>query len=614
MTHARITLRPTPAGLLPRIALLCVLGAATTPATGSSPDTLEAALPGVTVEASRATETNASAPFAVTIVERSPAQIATESGTSLQDVLAAVPGVWVNDRGHFALGERIIIRGAGWRSAFGVRGVMVVLDGVPLTMPDGQAFADVVEPSLIRSAEIIRGPASVFWGNAAGGVLYLQTRPADAAPALRLRGMVGGYGERHVLAESNISVGRARIAAFASHIGREGYRAHSDGSFQRAGVHARLPVGRRTLVTASAAGVIQDAQNPGGLTADQFQADPRQVDDQYISYQTGKESLQLQAILTVDHALPFGTLSASAYGVRRDLDNPLPFRYVAVDRLAGGARARLTGAPSRRLRWSVGADFGLQQDDRKNFDNASGRPSGDATLDQIEDVTNVAGYAYVSATVLPRLEVSAGMRYDAIRFAMDDHFLENGDESGARRFRAASPSLGVGYRLGTALLFANVSTAFDVDQRVVAQVMWSKGAGISFTTDDASALYRTTGRTRSATRIGATMAIGVPKPAMPWMNEAKTQPNASTRNIEFRLCFCTPVCRAWNAPAAVPIRNTSRAAMRSAGSTSGRPMRKQISSTPRPPGAWDTRAMENEARKIPSTSKKLTLSEAGMAK
>src|SRR5690606_37391328 len=80
--------------------------------TAAERDTLEVILPSITIEATRAAETDDSAPFAMSVVERPHARVATESATSLQDVLSAVPGLWVNDRGHFALGERIIIRGA----------------------------------------------------------------------------------------------------------------------------------------------------------------------------------------------------------------------------------------------------------------------------------------------------------------------------------------------------------------------------------------------------------------------------------------------------------------------------------------------------------------------
>ena len=424
-------------------------------------DTLEASLPPVTVEAARAAETTLSAPFALTVLHRAPDEVRTETATSLQDVLATVPGVWINDRGHFAMGERIIVRGTGWRSSFGVRGVMVVLDGVPLTMPDGQAFADVVDPSRIRSAEIIRGPASVFWGNASGGVVYLKTMPHTGGPRLRFRGMTGTFGERHLLAESSFSVGRGSVALFGSHQNRDGFRSHSSGRFDRAGLHARIPVGARTVITATAAGALQDAENPGALTAAELELDRSQVSPSYISSVSGKESLQLQFSVGADRATSIGTVSASVFGVRRDLDNPLPFAYIDVDRLAGGARLSVSSDPARRLRWSAGGDVGRQADDRRNFENDAGRPGAAATLNQLETVTNAAAYAYGSAMLTPSLDLSLGVRADVIHFEMEDRLLDNGDESGDRGFRAISPAVGLSYQAGSAFLFANFGTSFE---------------------------------------------------------------------------------------------------------------------------------------------------------
>ncbi|HEX7071888.1 MAG TPA: TonB-dependent receptor, partial [Rhodothermales bacterium] len=350
----------------------------------------------------------------------------------------------------------------GWRSAFGVRGVMLVVDGVPLTMPDGQAFADVIDPSLVRSAEVIRGPASVFWGNASGGVIYLKTRP-ESTPFVRLRGMTGSYGERHVVGEALIRTSDSgRLSLFGSHTGRDGYRDHSGGRFERGGLHFRHRLGDRTFLSATAAGALQDAENPGGLTAAQVESNRRQVDPVYVRSGAGKESLQLQAVVAIEHALPLGTLSASAFGVRRDLDNPLTFAFVEVDRLAGGGRVSFASDRSKRLRWALGADIGRQVDDRRNFENDAGVPGPTPTLDQLELVTNAAAFGYLTAEVIRHLDVSAGLRLDATRFEMEDRLVENGDESGDRSFTAWSPSIGVSYQVApSVVIFANYATSFE---------------------------------------------------------------------------------------------------------------------------------------------------------
>src|SRR5690606_9117324 len=84
------------------------------------------------------------------------------------------------NRYNFALGERISIRGFGARSQFGVRGVKVLVDGLPATFPDGQTSLSHVDLGLLARTEVIRGPAAALYGNTAGGVIQLETvAPSD---------------------------------------------------------------------------------------------------------------------------------------------------------------------------------------------------------------------------------------------------------------------------------------------------------------------------------------------------------------------------------------------------------------------------------------------------
>ena len=57
---------------------------------------------------------------------------------SLDETLLLIPGLTVSNRNNPSQDPRISIRGFGARSAFGVRGIRVLRDGIPLTLPDGQ--------------------------------------------------------------------------------------------------------------------------------------------------------------------------------------------------------------------------------------------------------------------------------------------------------------------------------------------------------------------------------------------------------------------------------------------------------------------------------------------
>ena len=440
------------------LTLLCCLSA--TLAFAQQPvDTLEVTLPEVEIEAVRASETEATAPFAVSVLTRSPEEVALTPGTSLDEVLEGLPGVWINNRSHDALGERLSIRGMGWRAQFGVRGVQVLLDGIPLTMPDGQAVLDIADPAFIRRAELVRGPASLFWGNGSGGVLFLSTDRA-AGPGVRARVLGGSYGLRQIAAEASGSVGRHRFSGFVSNQAQEGYRAHSEGRFTRGALHGHFDLDPQTRLSVTAAAALQEAQNPGQLTREQLQENPRAADPRTIATEAGKESQQVQLGAHALRQTSAGVLSATAYGLVRDLNNPLTYAYIQLYRQAGGLRLSFQNEEAP-LAWGIGADVGGMRDTRDRWDNEAGQPGEERLQDQQETVANTSAFAYV-APAWGRLRLRLGARADRIRFALDDDLQLGGvDASGDRTFSAVSPAVGLSYQLPSALLFASYSTAFE---------------------------------------------------------------------------------------------------------------------------------------------------------
>ena len=96
-----------------------------------------ARLPAVVTTVLRAPLPVVRAPYAVSTVTREAAQTARQ-GFAVDEALRGVPGVQVDNRFNAALGERISIRGFGARTQFGVRGVKVIVDGVPANVIQDQ--------------------------------------------------------------------------------------------------------------------------------------------------------------------------------------------------------------------------------------------------------------------------------------------------------------------------------------------------------------------------------------------------------------------------------------------------------------------------------------------
>src|SRR5205823_8182128 len=75
-------------------------------------------------------------PQAVQLVEK-PAISRARPTWGLDEALVSVPGVYAANRYNFSLDQRISIRGFGARAQFAVRGIKVLVDGIPQTLPDG---------------------------------------------------------------------------------------------------------------------------------------------------------------------------------------------------------------------------------------------------------------------------------------------------------------------------------------------------------------------------------------------------------------------------------------------------------------------------------------------
>ena len=148
------------------------------------------------------------------------------------DALSLSPGVLVQNRNNFAQNPRVSIRGFGARAPFGIRGVRVRLDGIPLTTVDGQAQIDAIDPSSIKIIEVLRGANAVLHGNASGGLLDYRSYSPRHKPMAKLETQLGGFGLRRLHGafsqqhDGNDDASWAYRGA-ATHLEQDGYREQS---------------------------------------------------------------------------------------------------------------------------------------------------------------------------------------------------------------------------------------------------------------------------------------------------------------------------------------------------------------------------------------------------
>jgi iron complex outermembrane recepter protein len=214
--------------------LFCIINIQKLSAQQINPD-VETMLDTIVVEAARSGSSVMEVPFSINFVDAELAGRA-EPGKSLEELLFNIPGVNVNNRFNPSLGDRINIRGIGSRASFGVRGIKIILDNIPLTMPDGQTQLNNIDFGSTGSIEIIRGPSSSLYGNASGGVINIRTEkpktPLDSFKkssfSLQPKFLTGAYGFQKFDGKLSGVVKDYSYLLNFSKFNSDGYREHSN--------------------------------------------------------------------------------------------------------------------------------------------------------------------------------------------------------------------------------------------------------------------------------------------------------------------------------------------------------------------------------------------------
>lgn len=429
-----------------------------------------ARLDSLRVTVSRTTAMLDDLPLPVSVVDLADAPVP-DRGVSLDRALAGVPGVFVQNRRNFSLGDRVTMRGAGARSQFGVRGIQVIVDGIPLTLPDGQTALGNLDLATAGRVELLRGPASALYGNASGGVIRVRTRPAGP-PGLDLQSTVaaGSHGFFDTRIRASGRDGRLGWLVGARRVRADGFRDHAEAESYAANLVARYGIAPDTeLSVVLNLDHLPFAENPSSLDRATARDDPTAVRDFIVDQGAGETHTQAQAGVAVRRGWGATELDLSVWGLHRSVRNPIPGSIIDLSRHAGGARFELSGRaePGVELRWTAGVDAALQHDDRVEFVNegvvdGERAAAGAVQLDQRERVLGLGPFAQSTLRFGSAWALTVAARYDVYDFDVSDRRLADGDDSGSRTLTRLSPMAGLTYGpvpwLG---LYANFSTAFE---------------------------------------------------------------------------------------------------------------------------------------------------------
>jgi len=395
---------------------------------------------------------------------------------NLSETLNRVPGINVQNRQNYSQDLQVSSRGFGARATFGVRGVRLIADGIPATMPDGQGQAATFDLASADRIEVLRGPFSYLYGNSSGGVVQVFTADGAGAPTVDAGGYAGSFDMRKLNFRVGGDTGGFNYIANASRFDTDGYRDHSEARRDQWNAKGAFTLGPGKL-TLVANGLDQpDTQDPLGLTRAQMEDNPRQADATAYTFNTRKSIRQGQGGATWEAQLTqCDSVQARAYSGTREVTQYLSMAgtgplssggVVDLDRRYGGAGLRYShvfiGA-ARPLTASAGIEYDRMEEHRRGFVNNNG-VAGDVKRDEDNTVTATDAYAMAEWQVAPQWVLTAGLRSSGVRFESADHYVvgPNPDDSGSVKYSHTNSAAGVLFKLSAqAHLYANAGEGFE---------------------------------------------------------------------------------------------------------------------------------------------------------
>ncbi|NCU22167.1 TonB-dependent receptor [Acinetobacter haemolyticus] len=433
-------------------------------------------LPTITVEATRMNTDYLHTPASVFRVDTSEQQQSAQ--VNLTELVKGVPSLQLNNRENYAQDLQLSMRGFGARSTFGVRGIRLYVDGIPATMPDGQGQTSNIDLSSLSHLEVLTGPFSSLYGNSSGGTLLTTTKEGQGKDSIELNYTGGSHDKNRagiILQGGAKNQNEPSYIISSSYFDTNGYRQHSDADKVQNNAKLTWNLEDGSKVNWITNYVKINANDPQGLTREQWRENPRQQVPFLKQFDVRKDIEQIQTGVTRSKPIDeqnelymmgyWGNRQVTQYqSIPKSTQENLRHAGGVIDfeRNYYGADFRWTGKellPNTIV--SLGVALDAMDEDRKGYENfnlVNGQPSygvkGKLRRDEDNTLWNIDPYLQVSWQFLPTWKLDTGVRYSNVHYKSKDHFIVgvNGDDSGKTDYSKLLPSIALSWQVLPELL------------------------------------------------------------------------------------------------------------------------------------------------------------------
>ena len=428
-------------------------------------DTLQQ-LPTIKVEATHTNTTYMNTPASIYRIDA--AKNAQSTQVNLTEVVKGIPSIQLRNRENYAQDLQLSMRGFGARSTFGVRGIRLYVDGIPATMPDGQGQTSNIDLSSLDHLEVLTGPFSSLYGNSSGGAVLATTKEGQGKDSISLGYSAGSHNKNRanlILQGGAKNSNEPSYVISSSYFDTDGFRDHSGANKTLNNAKLTWDLDDGSKINWIINDVHIDADDPQGLNREQWQQNPRQVNDAENIYKVRKEIDQTQTGVTWSKPLDdHNDLYAMAYFGNRHVVQyqSIPSSAQLNPNHAGGVIDFQRNYYGADLRWtgkdllpntqfSVGVALDNMDEDRKGFENFNAKDvygvKGKLRRNEDNTLWNIDPYLQASWQFLPTWRLDAGLRYSNVHYKSHDHYLSNGDDSDKTDYDKLLPSVALSWQI-----------------------------------------------------------------------------------------------------------------------------------------------------------------------
>ena len=382
------------------------------------------------------------------------------SQSSFSDFIKNTPGVFTTSENNFSQDLRISIRGFGSRSAFGIRGIKLIVDGIPETTPDGQSQLDNLPLGLVSNIEILRGPNANLYGNSSGGVISINTLANSSENYYRTSGIFGAYQYQSLQKTRILDWKTSSLIIHYDKRRSNGYRDQSEYKSSILNLKYTNDLDKKNKIIWQVNYTDSPyAYDSGGLNLSEVKDDRRQARKNNIDYDTYEKVKQIKTGFSWNYKKSENSFVDSYFFYQnRDFLSKLPFNYggiITLDRNYYGLGTKYTKNSSfenRKRTLVLGIDHLNQSDDRRRYKNEFG-DKGEITLDQKEQFKTTGVYFLNQASYSSGLLLRYGIRYDINNIGIHSDFV---------KLDKLNPSFGLSYSVSSRdNVFFSFGTSFE---------------------------------------------------------------------------------------------------------------------------------------------------------